>query len=578
MKINIPVIKNLLSITRTHHRLLLIGMVILIIGIIAEALFPLIVKNIIDDSIPSGQFKQVITNSGIALILIIIALSCSFIQVYFFISAGIKIVISLKEKLFNHLLNLSMDYFDRTPPGKLIARVESDTQQIQELFSVTIMGLFKLLFSLTVILTMMFLNAFKLTLAIVLFCIPLIPITTVIAFILRKKFLRVRQKYAELTGFLAEYIKGIPIIQSYSQLSWAKNMLRIYNRNLYSQEVSTYFFLYSSWAILMSAEIIAIIILIYFGFFKSMIVITVGTTVMMIEYTRKIFVPLMSIGEEISRMQRGFAAAERAFGIFQLNSSTIEHPRAIQNIPVRWSGIKFNQVSFQYQPEQYALRNVNLIIPRGKTVALVGVSGAGKSTLINLLLRFYDPSSGYITLDDTDIRKFSLPIWRKNIGLILQDIFIFPGTILDNIRYFSPHITTEEVKNILELIGVQNFYEQLPRGLDTWLAEGGINLSLGERQIISFARALVNDPEILVMDEATSSIDITTELRMLKSLQNHSHHRTVIIIAHRLSTVSNADNIVVLDQGNIVQQGDHAELFQSEGIYKKLYRLQYKSE
>ncbi|KQC13650.1 MAG: hypothetical protein APR63_07960 [Desulfuromonas sp. SDB] len=578
MKINLPVIKNLLLLTKPHHRLLFMGTVILVVGIIAEAFFPLIVKNIIDQSIPSGNIKMVMVNSGLALILIVISLGCSFIQVYFFISAGIKIVISLKEKLFNHIINLSMDFFDRTPPGKLIARVESDTQQIQELFSVTIMGLFKMFFSLTIILTMMFINAFKITLAILIFCIPLIPITTIIAFILRKKFIRIRQRYAELTGFLAEYIKGIPIIQSFSQLPWVKDMLSLYNKKLYSQESSTYFFLYSSWAFLMSAEVIAIIILIYFGFLKPVIAITVGTTIMMIEYTRKIFVPLMSIGEEISRMQRGFAAAERAFNIFQLSSSTIEHPQALQNIPRKWQKIQFNQVSFQYQPNQYALKEVSLTIPRGKTVALVGVSGAGKSTLINLLLRFYDPTSGHITLDHTDIRKFSLPVWRKNIGLILQDIFIFPGTILDNIRYFSPHIAREEVEDILNLIGVKDFYEQLPQGLDTWLAEGGINLSVGERQIISFARAMVNQPEILVMDEATSSIDITTELKMLKSLQNSSRNRTVVIIAHRLSTVSNADNIVVLDQGNIVQQGDHAELFQSEGIYKKLYRLQYKSE
>jgi ATP-binding cassette subfamily B protein len=305
---------------------------------------------------------------------------------------------------------------------------------------------------------------------------------------------------------------------------------------------------------------------------------TVGTLVLFIEYTRRLFFPLVMFSEQLNFLQRAFASADRVFGILDTASRTADRPDAIRDIPREWDSIAFEDVTFEYDGGAKALDGVSFDVPRGQKLALVGLSGGGKTTITSLLLRFYEPTRGRITIDGHDIRRYQQKEWRRRIGLVLQDIHLFPGSLEDNLRVLRDDIPREAMDRALRVVQAEAMVQRLPDGYATELSEGGSNLSMGERQLLCFARAIVDDPDILILDEATSSVDPATERRLQDSLDHLLEGRTSLIVAHRLSTIKTVDRILVMHEGRLVEEGSHDELYAADGIYRDLFDLQFAAQ
>jgi len=324
---------------------------------------------------------------------------------------------------------------------------------------------------------------------------------------------------------------------------------------------------------------VAVLLILRLGFGEHRLVegMTLGTLVLFVEYTRRLFFPLLQFAEQIQFLQRAFASADRVFGILGTESSVADPPGAIPHVPKEWRELTFDHVTFDYPGGARALDDVTFTVRHGERVALAGPSGGGKTTVTNLLLRFYEPTSGAILLDGIDIGRYALAAWRREIGLVLQDIHLFPGTVGDNLRVFEDSVPEEALTRAVGAIGAEETLARLPAGFATPLAEGGQNLSMGERQLVSFARAVVRDPSILVLDEATSSVDPGTERKLQESVGRLMTGRTSLVVAHRLSTITASDRILVLQRGRVVEAGTHRELYERRGVYRGLFDLQFQA-
>jgi ABC-type multidrug transport system fused ATPase/permease subunit len=383
--------------------------------------------------------------------------------------------------------------------------------------------------------------------------------------------------FARISGFVSEYTLGVPILQIYGYEPEASRRLAGLNDDKMNVERTMVLYENGFWGVLGAIEIGAIILLLYLGSgWLTGVTMTVGTLILFVEYTRRVFGPLVMFSEQIGFIQRAFASADRVFGVLDTASGTPDRDDAASVIPDDWREVAFDDVSFVYEGGTRALDHVSFRIRRGETVALVGLSGGGKSTITNLLLRFYEPSDGRVTLDDVDIRGYRQNAWRARIGLVQQDIHLFPGTVADNLRALVDHVGLDAVDRAARTVGADGVIARLPLGYDEPLSEGGANLSMGERQILSFARALVNNPDLLILDEATSSVDPGTERRLQQSVQQMLAGRTALVIAHRLATVVTADRILVVHGGRIVEEGAHADLYEQRGVYRDLFDLQFR--
>jgi ATP-binding cassette subfamily B multidrug efflux pump len=330
--------------------------------------------------------------------------------------------------------------------------------------------------------------------------------------------------------------------------------------------------------VLTAVEVVAVILLLYLGSGRIFdVTMTIGTLILFVEYTRRIFWPLAMFSEQIGFIQRAFASADRVFAVLDTPSLTPDRVDAAERVPDDWREVTFDNVSFVYDGGVKALDGVSFRIGRGEKVALVGLSGGGKTTITNVLLRFYDPTSGRVTLDGVDIRAYEQKQWRARIGLVQQDIHLFPGTVADNLRALVEEVEQAELVRAAGTVGADDVIARLPKGYDEVLSEGGANLSMGERQLLSFARAVVGDPDLLVLDEATSAVDPGTERRLQESMDRMLSGRTALVIAHRLATVVSADRILVVHAGRLVEEGSHDELYTRGGVYRDLFDLQFKS-
>jgi ABC-type multidrug transport system fused ATPase/permease subunit len=567
---------RVLPLFRPHVRALSLAAVLLLISVAAELAGPLIIRHVLDNQIP-GQDATGILFSGIGYALLYaVGMGAAYLQVILVAQAGLTIIAELRERVFAHLLTLSLAYFDKNPPGRLMARTESDVERLRVLFSDVAMALFRNAFMVVATLAVMLIANAKVTLAIVILMTPAVVGTYFFLNYIRKAFRTIRKLYARISTFLAEYVQGIPILQVFGYTEKAQMDLWRLNRDKYSKEVRVFFTEYSFWGAFASLEIAAIMVIIYVGarhvFDAAM---TVGTLVLFIEYTRRLFWPLIMFSEQLNFIQQAFASADRVFGVLDTPSRTPDLPGALATVPANWREIRFERVSFVYDGGAQALDDVSFRVKRGEKIALVGVSGGGKTTVANLLLRFYEAGQGSITLDGTDIRRFQQREWRRKIGLVLQDIHLFPGTLGDNLRAVRDEIPDEALERALRVVQADEMIRRLPKGFDTELAEGGTNLSMGERQLLCFARAIVDDPDILVLDEATSSVDPVTERRLQDSLDHLLEGRTSLIVAHRLATITKVDRILVLHQGRLAEEGTHEELYKQGGIYRDLFDLQF---
>jgi len=503
------------------------------------------------------------------------------IRIYGLGKVGQSLLLKMRTDLFSHLQRLSFSFFDRSDSGDLISRVTNDTDAIGEAFTSGLVQVSSDMLSLLMIVIVMFSIDIRLSLA----SMTVVPLILIAAILFNSKFRAAyrmqRTKISTVTSKLQEGISGIREIQSFTRErdmmeDFKTANLENFQANLQATKVWGSFFP----TIQLIQTLGTGIVILYGGWlaFNGMLgpmEEAIGTLITFIMYVGMFFGPIFDLANFYNTVQSSLAAAERIFRILDIEPEIKDDIDAIE-IPRIEGEIEFRDVTFGYRPENPVLHDISFHVKPKETIALVGPTGAGKSTIIKLLCRFYDPQSGQILIDGYDVKKVKLKSLRRQMGIVLQETFLFSGTIIDNIRYGKPEATDEEVIAAAKLVGAHEFIEKLPDGYYTKIGEGGVGLSVGQKQLVSFARALLRDPAILILDEATSSIDPYTDLLIRKAMKTLLKDRTSIIIAHRLSTVRDVDRILVIDDGRIVEEGSHEELIKKGGLYSYLYKMQFK--
>ncbi len=492
---------------------------------------------------------------------------------------GQNIIYNIRKQLFEHVSRLSMSFFDRNPVGRLVVRVTHDTESLNQLYSQVVVNLIKDVIVLIGIVVVMLQLSVKLTLL----SFTVIPILFLLTFwyksVIREAQRVTRMFLSRLNAFLAENLSGIRITQLFvrEQRQWEQfNELNesYYRAGMRGTTINSIF----QPAIGFVGNVAVALLLWYGGIAVIDGAITFGIVYAFTHYIRQFFNPLMSLAEKYNQVQMAMVSAERVFELMDEKPAIVDPEKPV-SLPPRVRGeIVFENVWFAYVDEQWVLKDVSFRIAPGQTVAFVGATGAGKSSIIQLINRFYDVQRGRITVDGVDIREIPLDELRSRIGLIQQDVFLFTGDIASNIRLRRDDITDEQVMEAARLVRIHDFVAGLPEGYRTMLGERGITLSLGQRQLLSFARAIVFKPAVLILDEATSNIDTDTEIAVQEALSDISRGRTTLVVAHRLSTIQHADQIIVMHKGRVQEVGTHHQLLSVQGYYYKLYELQYKEE
>ncbi|SFC41086.1 ATP-binding cassette, subfamily B [Parapedobacter composti] len=489
---------------------------------------------------------------------------------------GQSVIRDLRIGVFNHITGLRLKYFDNTPIGRLITRTISDLETIANIFSEGVIQIIGDILQLVVILGVMFYTDWKLTL-IVLIPMPLmIGATYIFKEAMKSAFQDVRKWVANLNTFLQEHISGISIIQYFAREEQEMRKFQAANAEHRNAHIRANWYFSIFFPVIEIIMAIALGLLVWYGS-KQVLAETLspGVIVAFIMYINMIFRPIRELVDRFNTLQMGMVSAERIFAVLDTDERT---PDTGNMQPAQIRGeIVFNNVWFAYNDEKWVLKDISFKIAPGETLALVGATGAGKSSTINILSRFYEVNKGAILLDGIDIREYELNYLRRTIATVLQDVFLFSDTVAGNISLNDPAITREQIVAAAKQVGAHEFIMRLPNGYDYQVQERGATLSSGQAQLIAFIRALVHNPRILVLDEATSSVDTETEGLIQHAIDTLMKGRTSIVIAHRLSTIQKADKIIVLDKGEIKEVGSHQELLRMDGYYKRLYDLQFHS-
>jgi ABC-type multidrug transport system fused ATPase/permease subunit len=535
---------------------------------------PLILAHIIDKSIPNKDMNDMLRYGMYFVVVIIISGILSYLQVILLSRLGIKIITNFKGHVFQHLLKAPVSFFNAQPVGELIARVESDSERVKALFSdlsIAIVG--NLLFFLGVY-TVLMVKESRITLWMT---VP--AFVTMFAYYFVVKYMstyyrKIRELYADITAKITDYVQGMLIIQVLNQQTKIYKQLYAASQAKKNLDTKASFIEYGMQGVFLFVfNVLFVMIIIKVSAPKIIAgVMTIGTLFIFIQYISRLIWPLMNISENVMQIQRSFVSLRRILDLTALETEDIVHTG--QALPYFEHEIRFENVWFAYKENEWVLRDVSFVIPKGNKLALVGASGSGKSTTVSLLCRFYSPQKGRITVDGVPLEEINLYLWREKIGLILQDIFLFPGNILENVRVYNDNVSSKAVQKAVDIVQLNDFIASLPGGMETELAERGQNISQGEKQLISFARALAFSPEIVVMDEATASIDPQTETRIQQTMQKVLENKTAVIVAHRLTSVLDADEILYFRDGEILQRGRHKELMQLSEDYKRLVELQ----
>lgn len=570
-------VKRLLPYLKPYWPKVAVAACLLFVSTVLSLFGPLLLKHAIDVDIKFGSIPGLVRTSIIYLLLQVTIFLIGYFQRIQLSIVGEKATADLKEGLYRHTLNLPMTFFDQTPVGRLITRVESDTEALKNLFTTTTVVLvqdFALLVGMSVV---MGLVNFKLYLIILVLLPPFI-----FAFFWFQKRIRpiyraIRKKVAEINNFINESLKGLPVIQAFLQETNFGTKMDLLNREKYQQEMVGMKLWYRIWFLVDLGEVLGLVLILGIGGLWALKGwITIGTLFLFASYITRLFTPLRGLSDQLNVMQRAFASAERIFGLFDTKPEEVQ---VVEAEPLKIAtGIEFLRVNFAYEGRKQVLSDINLRITRGEKVALVGETGGGKTSIVNLVLKFYNPQEGKILIDGKDLAFIPRHELRRLVGFVPQDVVLFPGSVLDNLKLFDETIPEESIYAAARRARIHDRILQFPQGYGTNLIEQGINLSLGERQLLAFARALVQNPEILILDEATSSVDPHTERLIQEGLKELLQGRTGIIIAHRLATIQMVDRIVVVHKGRIIEEGTHRELLRKRGFYYRLYQLQYLSE
>lgn len=551
---------------RRSKRLLLLGVVGLLLGSGLNLIGPWIIAQAIDGDLQTGN-KQGLVGKAMLYVGVLIANMAVryWCRIALEVSAQ-RAMFGLKRKLFSHLVDHDLAFFDRHNSGKLITRVQGDTESLRVLFTDAILQFpadLTLFVGMFVVISMTAPEVAPLVFSVI---PPYIVLFIVFRRVSPPRFLRVRKVTAKLTGFLTEHLRAMPILQLFGRGSWVNRKSETLNEEVYRAERIAHLIPVGYFNCVILIRALGIVLLLWVG--AGLVadgVLTVGVLVMGLAYLRQMFDPLFRLSFHVTTIEKARAAAIRIGDILD-TAPTVTDPEKPQPWPGLERSIRLEHVSFHYEEGTPVLRDVTLEIPAGWNVGLVGATGAGKSTILNLLLRFRDPISGRVTVDGVDLRDMKVDVVRSKMGLVLQDVHLFRGTVLENLGGDEP-----AAKRSLETVA-------LDFPLDHMLTDGGSNLSRGERQLLTFARALVLDPQVLVLDEATSAVDPETEARVQKALERLQAGRTTIIVAHRLATVRDCQTIFLFDSGVVREQGTHQELLAAGGLYAALSNLQQANE
>lgn len=529
-------------------------------------------------AIRKDDFKELFKIVIIYLLFLLIAMGTAYYQAVLLQRTGQKIIFNIRNEVFTHIESLSTNYFNNNPVGKLVTRVTNDTETLNEMYTSVIANAAKNIFILIGIISMMFYLNFVLTL-IVLTVIPFIVLITVIyKKYSRNNFRIIRTRVAKINTFLSEHIQGMKIIQIFAMENKVFDEFDKINKKLFKANLRN-IILFGIYRPLMYTMYVTGICLVL-GFGGSMVLdgaLSIGMLVVFLQYNTKLFQPINELGEQFNILQSSMAAAEKIFTVLDTKDriEDIENTKDLANVR---GEIEFKDVSFAYVEDEYVLRDVSFKINPGETVAFVGATGAGKTSILNLISRYFDIQKGQILIDGVDIKNYSKKSIRQHVGQMLQDVFLFTGDIKSNIRLKNDNISLEQVKDSAQFVNADFFIQKLPDKYDEKVYERGATFSAGQRQLLSFARTLVFDPSILILDEATANIDTETEQLIQDAMEKLMRGRTTLVVAHRLSTIQHADKIILLHKGRIREIGNHQELLAKKGMYYKLYQIQYKDQ
>lgn len=570
--------KRLLGYIKPYRKYVIFAIILNISVAALPAVGPLLTKIAIDDYIANSDYKGLALISFALLAVLIIQAAIQFFLTYYTQYLGQKILFDLRTQLFKHTQRLALKFYDKTPIGRLVTRVTNDVEALGELFSSGIVAVFGDIFIVVWILAFMFFLDIPLSLV----TLSVLPVLIYGTFLFRKKvresYRDVRLHLARLNSFMQEHITGMNVVQIFRKEKDELKRFSSINNDYRKANIKSIFYYAIFYPGVELLSSIAVALIIWYGGGEVIQgALTLGILFAFIQYTEMFFRPIRDLSEKYNIMQTAMASSERIFRLLD-NDTFIknpENPVKIENIK---GDIEFRNVWFAYNDEDYVLKDISFKINPGEIVAIVGHTGAGKTSIINILTRFYDIKRGEILIDGVDVSKADKKELRKHIAMVLQDVFLFSGTIKSNIDMYNEEISSGKIIEAAQTVGADRFIKNLSKQYDEEVKERGATLSVGQKQLISFARALAYDPKILILDEATSSVDTETEILIQKAIEKLLVGRTAIVIAHRLSTIQSADKIIVMHKGEIRETGKHQELLAKRGIYYKLYQLQYKDQ
>ena len=570
---------RLLVYLRPYRGLTTLAVLLLLAGACLALVGPALTQRALDVAIPGRDIGLLGTLAALFLAALVLEFVVEYGQTLLTAYIGQRVMYDLRMQIFGHLQRLSISFYDRNPVGRLMTRVTSDVETLNELFSSGVVTVFGDVFTLIAIMTMMLVIDWRLALV----TFSVIPLVWLTARIFRRRvrqaFSDIRVRLARLNAYLQERLSGMRVVQLFGREADSAARFASLNRDhleAHRRSITIYAVFFPVVEVLTA---VSMALLLYYGGLRALSgTITIGVLAAFIQLTRRFFQPLQDLSEKFNLLQSAMASSERIFALLDQPVTVHEpaNPVELQR-PVRGE-VRFEGVWFRYSPDgPWVLRDVSFTASPGQTIALVGHTGAGKSTIVNLLLRFYDPERGRILIDGVDVRQLRSSDLRSLIGFVQQDLFLFAGDILHNLTLDAP-VSPDSARQAAHRVGADRFIERLPSGYDHRLGERGRSLSVGERQLLSFARALALNPTILVLDEATSSVDAEAEGQIQRATAELMAGRTSLVVAHRLSTILHADEILVLQHGEIKERGSHRELLAQGGVYHRLYQLQLRGQ
>ncbi len=578
------IVKRLMVYAKPYRlQFVLVGFAMLV-SIAYDVISPLIIGKIEQFIVGDFAMKQVYLSVAVYAGILIVSMICTYIQAILLQRTGQRIISEMREDLFVHIEKLSHEQLNSIPVGKLVTRVTNDTNAISMMFTNLLVNLLKNVFVILGVLAAMLCLNFELTLMVLCFVPFIVLFTVIFGKFSRRAHRKVKDCTTDINTYLSENLSGIKLTQIFNREEVKMRDFEKRSTALGRAKREQIFVFGIFHPLVYMLYISSVLCLLYFGgkgYLDGTVflgqVISSGTVVSFYMYISKFFNPIQNLAEQFNWLQSAFASAEKVFTIMDMEPAMVDAPDAVELENVRGE-IEFRDVWFSYVPGEWVLQGVSFHVNPKETVAFVGATGSGKTTILSLLCRNYEFQKGEILIDGIDIRKIKTASLRKHFGQMLQDVFLFSGTIRSNIVLREEGISEEEIRKACHYVNADYFIDKLENGLDEVVRERGNNFSAGQRQLLSFARTIVHKPEIMILDEATANIDTETELLIQDSLEKMQNIGTMLIVAHRLSTIQHADNIIVLSHGQIVEQGNHHELLAKRGRYYKLYTLQYQKE